>query len=155
MKHRPSHLRSFARTLLAAAVAFTLSACHESVTASRETAEIPLSAAVLRVVFDGSYSTAEFSGRDISALVTRAGVQPTPDGTSSSFAYRLVKNSGAFAMAAAAPALEDGAVSSDFGPMCVLSAGSYSIIDPGTDKTVGMLIVYPDCSTEIVPVVKG
>jgi hypothetical protein len=151
MKHRPSPLPSFVRTLLTTAVALTLSACHDSVTGSRETAEEALSATVLRVVFDGSYSTAGFSGRDISALVTRAGVWPASDGAPSPFAYRLMKNSGA--VAAAAPS-EGGAVF-DFGPMCVLDAGSYAIVDPGTDKVVGMLIVYPNCSTEIVPVVKG
>jgi hypothetical protein len=154
MRHRHSPRRSFARTLLTAAVALTLSACHDSVTGSRETVETALSATVLRVVFDGSYSTAGYSGRDMSALITRAGVRPGSDGTPSSPTYRLVKTSGTFAMAAAAPDPEGGAVF-DFGPMCLLDAGSYAIVDPGTDRMVGMLIVYPDCSTEIVPVVKG
>jgi len=154
MKHRPSPLRSFARTLLTAAVALTLSACHDSVTGSRETAETALSATVLRVVFDGSYSTAGSSGRDISALVTPAGVWPESDGTPSSLAYRLVKNSVAVAMAAAAPAPEGGAAF-EFGPMCLIEAGSYAILKPSTDEVVGMLIVYPNCSTEIVPAVEG
>jgi hypothetical protein len=154
MKHRLSPLRSFARTLLTAAVALTLSACHDSVTGSKETAETALSTTVLRVVFDGSYSPAGSSGRDVAALVTQAGVQPAPHGTPSPFVYRLMKNSGAVEVAAAALAPEGGAVL-DFGPMCVLDAGSYAIVDPGTDKVVGMLIVYPNCSTEIVPVVKG
>ncbi len=154
MKRPPFPLRSFARTLLTATVALTLSACHDSVTGSRETAETALSATVLRVVFDGSYSTAGSSGRDISAVVTRAGVRPASDGTLSPHAYRLVKNSGAVALAAAAPAPEGGAAF-EFGPMCLIEAGSYSIIDPATDRTVGILIVYPNCSTEIVPAVKG
>jgi hypothetical protein len=154
MKHRPSPLRSFAQTLLTAAVALTLSACHDSVTGSRETAETTLSATVLRVVFDGSYSTVGSSGRDISALVTRAGVRPESDGTPSLLAYRLVKNSAAIAMVAAAPAPEGGAAF-EFGPMCLIEAGSYAIMDLGTDKVVGMLIVYPNCSTEIVPAPKG
>jgi hypothetical protein len=154
MKHRPSPLRSVARTLLTAAVALTLSACHDSVTGSRETAETALSGTVLRVVFDASYSTTGSSVRHISALVTRAGVRPASDGTPPLLAYRLVKNSAAVAMVAAAPAPEGGAVF-EFGPMCLLDAGTYAILKPSTDEVVGMLIVYPNCSTEIVPAVKG
>jgi hypothetical protein len=35
---------------------------------------------------------------------------------------------------------------------CVIEPGVYAIMDAATEEVVGVLIVYPDCKLEILPI---
>lgn len=50
-----------------------------------------------------------------------------------------------------APGGEATPLSEPYAVPCLLNPGTYAIVDAKTQKVVGILIVYPDCRTEIVP----
>lgn len=136
--------RKFALGCAASSLVLVAAACSENGMHVPERESI-VADQVLHVGVDASYVGGATGEMEMSGVISNGVLELSSERVDAHLARaRLVRISGP----------DEGALRSVDGiAPCRLKPGTYKIVDPLTDRTIALLIVFPNCAEEIVPVV--